>query len=99
MGTVSKGTWVQIERVVLEPAERAAGLPEDTGEVPYVLRVSGFLLEDAAIGEQARVGTLIGRELRGSLTAVNPGYTHSFGETVPELLDIGIDRGAGDDRR
>ena len=45
METVSKGTWVQIEQVVLEPAERAPTLPADTREVPYVMRVSGFLLE------------------------------------------------------
>ena len=92
MSTVSKGTWVQVERVVLEPAERAPTLPEDTRQVPYVLRVSGFLLEDAAIGADARVRTLIGRELSGSLTTVNPSYDHSFGETVAELLDIGLDR-------
>jgi hypothetical protein len=92
MSSVSKGTWVQVERVVLEPGERAPTLPEDTRQVPYVLRVSGFLLEDAAIGADARVRTLIGRELSGSLTTVNPSYDHSFGETVPELLDIGLDR-------
>jgi 2-amino-4-ketopentanoate thiolase alpha subunit len=60
--------------------------------VPYVMRVSGFLLDDAAVGERVRVRTLIGRELSGSLTTVNPSYEHSFGETVQELLDIGIDR-------
>jgi hypothetical protein len=77
---------------VLEPAERAPTLPEDTRRVPYVLRVSGFLLEDAAIGADTRVRTLSGRELSGSLTTVNPSYDHSFGETVAELLDIGLDR-------
>jgi 2-amino-4-ketopentanoate thiolase alpha subunit len=92
VSTVSKGTWVQVERVVLEPAERAPTLPEDTRRVPYVLRVSGFLLEDAVIGADVRVRTLIGRELSGSLTTVNPSYDHSFGETVAELLDIGLDR-------
>jgi hypothetical protein len=96
MSTVSPGTWVQIEQIVLTPDERAPTLPEDTRRVPYVLRVSGFLLEGGAIGEQARVRTLIGRELSGTLTTVNPSYSHSFGETVPELLDIGIDRGAAD---
>lgn len=95
MSTVSRGTWVQIEQIVLDPAERAPTLPEDTRRVPYVLRVSGFLLEDAGIGDEARIRTLIGRELSGALTTVNPGYSHSFGETVPELLDIGIDRAAG----
>jgi hypothetical protein len=94
MGTVSNGTWVQIEQVVLVAAERAPTLPSDTRQVPYVLRVSGFLLADAAIGEPARVRTLIGRELSGLLTAVNPSYDHSFGETVQELLDIGLDREA-----
>ena len=95
MSTASAGTWVQIEHRVLEPAERAPNLPEDTRRLPYVLRVSGFLLEDAAIGTETRVRTLIGRELQGSLTKVNPSYDHSFGETVPELLDIGLDREAG----
>jgi len=90
--TVRKGTWVQIEQLVLEPAERAPTLPDDTRQVPYVMRVSGFLLDDAAVGNPARVRTLIGRELSGTLTIVNPSYEHSFGETVQELLDIGLDR-------
>ena len=95
MSTVTAGTWVQVERVVLEPTERAANLPDDTRAVPYLLRVSGFLLEDAVLGDEARVRTLIGRELSGSLTTVNPSYDHSFGETVQELLDIGLDREDG----
>ena len=44
------------------------------------------------VGEPARVRTLIGRELSGSLTMVNPSYEHSFGDTVQELLNIGLDR-------
>jgi len=92
MDTVRKGTWVQIEQLVLEPSQRAPTLPADTRQVPYVMRVSGFLLDDAAVGERVRVRTLIGRELSGSLTTLNPSYEHSFGETVQELLDIGIDR-------
>jgi hypothetical protein len=91
VSSVPAGTWVQVEQLVLEPEERATGLPEDTRQVPYLLRVSGFLLEDAALGDEARVRTMIGRELSGSLTTVNPSYDHSFGETVQELLDIGLD--------
>ena len=93
MTKVNRGTWVQIEQVLLTPAERAPTLPEDTRQVPYVLRVSGFLLEDAELEKDARIRTLIGRELSGALKTVNPSYTHSFGETVPELLEIAIDRG------
>ena len=90
MNKVTKGTWVQIEQVLLTPAERAPSLPDDTRQVPYVLRVSGFLLENAELDQEARIRTLIGRELSGALKTVNPSYTHSFGETVPELLEIAI---------
>jgi hypothetical protein len=57
--------------------------------VPYMLRVSGFLIEPAEPGGPARVRTIIGRELSGTLKTVNPSYSHSFGNTVPELLTIG----------
>ena len=93
MTKVNEGTWVQIEQVLLSPADRAPSLPDDTRQVPYVLRVSGFLLEDGQLGQDARIRTLIGRELSGVLKTVNPSYTHSFGETVPELLEIAIKGG------
>ncbi len=41
----SKGTWVEIEQVVLTPDQRAQSLPEETRNVPYVSAVSGFLHE------------------------------------------------------
>jgi 2-amino-4-ketopentanoate thiolase alpha subunit len=91
MSTIKQGTWVEIERVLLQPDERAPTLPEDTRQTPYVLRVSGFLLADAALGETVRVRTIIGRELEGVLRTVNPSYSHSFGTTVPELLTIGTE--------
>jgi 2-amino-4-ketopentanoate thiolase alpha subunit len=89
MSKIVQGTWVEVEMIVLKPEERAPSLPEDTRKVPYVMRVSGFLLEDAALGQEVRVRTRIGRELSGQLVTVNPGYSHTFGETVPELLMIG----------
>ncbi len=91
MTTITKGTWVEIEQIVLKPEERAPSLPEDTKKVPYVLRVSGFLLEDAALGDEVRIRTIIGRELSGTLRVVNPSYRHSFGTVVPELLTIGTE--------
>jgi hypothetical protein len=91
MNIIPKGTWVEIEQVVLKPEERAASLPEDTKKVPYLLWVSGFLLEDAKIGQKVRVKTIIGRELSGELKVVNPSYHHSFGTIVPELLTIGTE--------
>lgn len=91
MEIIKKGTWIEIEQIVLKPEERASALPEDTRNVPYVLHVSGFLLEDAALGQEARIRTVIGRELSGKLLVANPSYTHSFGDTVPELLVIGLE--------
>ncbi|MCU0489315.1 MAG: 2-amino-4-oxopentanoate thiolase subunit OrtA [Anaerolineales bacterium] len=92
MNSIQPGAWVEIEQVVLTPEQRAPSLPDDTRQVPYVLRVAGFLLEAANLGEPARIRTLIGRELSGVLKTINPSYTHSFGETVPELLSIGMEQ-------
>ena len=87
----SLGNWVEIEQIILEPAQRAPTLPEDTRSTPYMLRVSGFLLAEAQLGGPARIRTIIGRELSGTLITINPGYTHSFGDTIPELLTIGTE--------
>ena len=91
MSQIQAGTWVEIEQIVLTPELRAPTLPEDTKRVPYVLRVSGFLVEPAELGGPARVRTIIGRELSGTLITINPSYSHSFGSTVPELLTIGTE--------
>jgi len=91
MSNIAKGTWVEIEQVVLQPEQRAVTLPAETKQVPYVMRVSGFLTEDAALEQETAIRTIIGRELRGILKVVNPGYSHSFGATVPELLTIGTE--------
>lgn len=91
MEKIQPGTWVEIEQVVLTSEQRAPTLPEDTRQVPYLLRVSGFLLEAAEIGQETHIRTLIGRELSGTLKTVNPSYNHSFGLTVRELLEIGLE--------
>ena len=91
MALIPKGTWVEIEQIVLQPDQRAPSLPEETRKVPYVLRVSGFLIEAGELGEVVKIKTIIGRQLSGTLLVVNPSYSHSFGKTVPELLTIGTD--------
>ncbi len=91
MTKITKGTWVEIEQIVLTPEERAPSLPPETKAVPYIMRVSGFLAEDAELGQEVLIRTIIGRELRGTLRILNPSYGHSFGETVPELLTIGTE--------
>lgn len=88
---VPKGSWVEIERTLLRPEERASNLPEDTAKTPYLLRLSGFLQQDAELGQEVTIRSLIGHEHKGTLRLVNPSYAHSFGDTVPELLTIGTE--------
>jgi hypothetical protein len=83
------GTWVEIHRIVLGPGERAPQVPEDTKAVPVELRVKGFLAAAAAVGDEAEIITAAGRRVRGTLTDVNPPYTHGFGAPIPELSTIG----------
>lgn len=86
---IAQGTLVDIHRCVLQPDERAPQVPGDTRQVPLEMCVKGFLLAPAAPGEPAEIMTPAGRRLSGTLTAVNPSYTHGFGDPLPELSAIG----------
>ena len=86
---IEKGTWVEVHTVVLKASERAPQVPKDTRRVPLEMRVKGFLVAPASIGEDAEIETPSGRRLRGKLSEVNPPYTHSFGSPIPELSAIG----------
>ena len=44
---------------------------------------------EAHIGDEVTITSIIGRRHTGVLDCVNPSYSHSFGNTVPELLTIG----------
>lgn len=86
---VARGAWVELHRVLLEPAERASQVPEETRRVPLEMRVKGVLTQDAALGDEAEIVTRAGRRLRGRLHAVAPAYTHGFGAPVAELRAVG----------
>ena len=83
-----KNTWVEIGGVVLKKDERAPNLPDDTKQVPLEMRVKGFLLDDAEVGGKAKIITPSGRTVRGTLTEINPVYTHMFGRPISELSPI-----------
>ncbi len=85
----SKGDWGQIHLVILQPEERTASIPEDTLAVPFEMWVKGHLTTDAEIDQEVTVVTRTGRQVTGQLVEVNPRYTHSFGDFVPEILTIG----------
>lgn len=86
---IAKGTWVEIRRIVLLAGERAPQVPEDTRRVPLEMRVRGFLAAPASMAEEAEIVTSAGRRLQGTLTVVNPPYSHGFGPPIPELSSIG----------
>lgn len=86
---VPAGSWVQVHRVLLEPSERAPGLPADTAALPYEGWVKGFLTREAQVDEEATVRTLAGRLFSGRLVSLLPGYDHSFGPPVAALIAIG----------
>jgi len=101
---IRKGSWVEIHKIVLKPGERAPQeihkivlkpgerapqIPDDTQKVPLELKARGFLVQDAKLGDQVTVETVIGRKLSGTLCDESPSYTHSFGPPHPELLPIG----------
>jgi hypothetical protein len=90
MSKIPKGTWVEVERTLVSADRRTPGRPIDPAKLPsYMVRVSGFLLEEAELGQQVRIRTIIGKVHVGKLRIQSPSYGHSFGHTVPELLQGG----------
>lgn len=85
------GDWVEIEYVLLQPAERASGIPEDTAAQPLRAWVKGFALGGGMIGDEVEVETMSGRVVRGHLSNTAPGYTHTFGVPPAEIVGIGRD--------
>jgi hypothetical protein len=85
------GDWVEVERVLLEPADRSKNLPPETAEKPLMMWVKGFAEGSGAVGDELTIETMTGRKVTGRLSAVNPGYFHTFGRPIPELQHIGVD--------
>jgi len=85
-----KGDWVKIHNIVLNPDQRAPQVPEDTKQVPLEMWIKGFIENDAEMGDTVSITTYTGRKMEGTLVEIKPTYTHSFGDNVPELLQIGL---------
>ena len=86
-----KGTWVSITKTILEPSERAKGIPEDTAATPLKMWVCGFLENDATIGSEATVRTKMNRIEKGLLDEASPTTKVNYGDFVPEILQIGAE--------
>ena len=86
---IKKGTWIELEEVVLNPEDRAVNIPEDTRKAPLKVWIRGFAERDCEMYEETSVKTLSGRILTGLVVAVRPPYTHGFGNYVEEISYIG----------
>ena len=85
------GAWVEVERVLLEPADRSKNLPPETAEKPLRMWIKGFAQAAGDLGAAMTIETMTGRLVEGSLSAINPGYFHTFGNPIPELARVGLD--------
>ena len=84
-----KGDWVRIHSVVLKAAERTAKIPEDTQKCNLQQWTKGFLEDQSAgIGDVVTVKTAANRIVTGTLIEEGPSYTHSYGQFVPEIIEI-----------
>jgi hypothetical protein len=85
------GDWVEVERVLLEPADRSKNLPPETADKPLRMWIKGFAQAAGALGDALTIETMTGRPVQGALSAINPGYFHTFGNPIPELARVGVD--------
>ena len=83
--------WVEVEAILLETADRSKNLPADTAAQPLRMWLKGFAQAEADMGEEVTVRTVTGRTVTGALSAINPGYFHTFGKPIPELVHVGRD--------
>ncbi|WP_411681509.1 2-amino-4-oxopentanoate thiolase subunit OrtA [Clostridium thailandense] len=86
---IKKGTWVEIEEIVLTPEERSQSIPDETKKTPLKCWIRGNCLKDCEAGGEVEVETNVGRIAKGKVVEVEPGYYHSFGKYVQELGFIG----------
>ena len=86
---IKKGTWVSVSKTILEPKDRAAGIPEDTAATPIIMWVSGYLEHDGEMGKEAQVRTKMNRIESGIIEEVNPTTTVNYGDYIPEIAKIG----------
>lgn len=87
---VPAGTWVKVRARLLEAGGRKAGVPADTANLPYEMRVVGHVQTATSLGEEATVVTATGRRVRGVVEELQPAYWHTFGPMDPDLHATGV---------
>ncbi|MDF9867234.1 hypothetical protein OKW22_000803 [Bacilli bacterium PM5-3] len=85
---IKKGTFVRIEKTILEASERTAKIPDDTKAVPFKMWTKGILQNDCEIGEEATIISMAKRQDTGKLVEVDPMYELNYGDFLPEMVEI-----------
>ena len=86
---IKKGTWVEVEEIVLLPQDRAENIPDETKKTPLKSWIRGNCLSDCELGNEVQVETNIGRIAKGKVVDIEPGYYHTYGKYVEEISKIG----------
>ena len=86
---IKKGTWVEVEEIVLTPKDRAVNIPDETKKTPLKCWIRGKCLSDCELGKDVQVETNVGRIARGIIVEIEPGYYHTYGKYVEEISNIG----------
>ncbi|MBC8059878.1 MAG: 2-amino-4-ketopentanoate thiolase [Clostridiaceae bacterium] len=86
---IKKGTWVEVEEIVLIPENRAKNIPEETKITPLKCWTRGYCISDCSIGDEVKVETNVGRIASGIIVDIEPGYYHTYGKYVQEIGHIG----------
>lgn len=82
---IKKDTYVCIKKIVLKSNERSSHIPLDTKEKDFVMKVKGYLVKDASLGDSVEILTETKRKVNGILIESNPTYAHSFGDHLDEV--------------
>ena len=85
---IKKGSYVRIEKVILQADQRTSKIPDDTKAVPFKMWTKGILQHDANLNEEASIVTMSNRQDKGILVEVNPMYELNYGEFLPEMIEI-----------
>ncbi|WP_291636163.1 2-amino-4-oxopentanoate thiolase subunit OrtA [Clostridium sp.] len=86
---IKKGTWVEVEEIVLIPEDRSTSIPDETKKTPLKSWTRGKSLCDCELGNEVQVVTNIGRIAKGKIVDIEPGYYHTYGKYVEEISNIG----------
>lgn len=86
---ISKGTWVEVERMVLTPENRAPNIPKETRITPLKSWIRGTCLSNCKLGDEVEVETNSGRIVKGIVVDIEPGYFHTYGKYVKEMCNVG----------